>query len=65
MEIITLNNKDYYVKPGEFMIQPHAEYNNLKIYPKVGELERIIGLLSDLAEHTPDATNQYATSKIR
>lgn len=56
MEIITLNNKDYYVKPGEFVIQPHAEYNNLRIYPKVGELERIIGLLNDLAENTPGAT---------
>jgi tetratricopeptide (TPR) repeat protein len=51
MEIITLNNKEYYVKPGEFVIQPHAEYNNLKIYPKVGEMERIIGLLNDLVEH--------------
>jgi tetratricopeptide (TPR) repeat protein len=56
MEVITLNNKDYYVKPGEFVVQPHQEYNNLKIYPKVGELERIIGLLSDLAEEKNDAT---------
>jgi len=52
MEIIKLNNKEYYVKPDEFIIQPHAEYNNLRIYPKVGELERIIGLLNDLVEHT-------------
>jgi tetratricopeptide (TPR) repeat protein/cephalosporin hydroxylase len=56
MEVITLNNKDYYVKPGEFVVQPHAEYNNLIIYPKVGELERIAGLLNDLVEGRTDAT---------
>jgi predicted O-methyltransferase YrrM len=56
MEIITLNNKDYYVKPGEFVVQPHTEYNNLKIYPKVGELERIAGLLNDVVEGTANAT---------
>jgi tetratricopeptide (TPR) repeat protein len=50
METIILNQQEYHVNPNEFIIQPHAEYNNLKIYPKVGELERIIGLLNDLTE---------------
>ena len=56
MEAITLNNHEYYVKPGEFTIAPHTEYNNLIIYPKVGALERIIGLLNDIVEHIPHPT---------
>jgi hypothetical protein len=51
-EIITLNNNIYYTLPKEFILVPHEEYNNLQIYPKVGELERIIGLLNDLIENT-------------
>jgi predicted O-methyltransferase YrrM/tetratricopeptide (TPR) repeat protein len=54
MEIIKLNGFEYHVKKDEFVIQPHAEYNNLRIYPKVGKLERIIGLLNDLTEHVTD-----------
>jgi predicted O-methyltransferase YrrM/tetratricopeptide (TPR) repeat protein len=50
METIRLNGLDYTVKKGEFIIEPHLEYNNLKIYPEVGRLERIIGLLNDLVE---------------
>jgi len=56
MEILTLNKKEYYVKPGEFTIKPHQEYNTLKIYPKVAELERISGLLNDLVEHIQHPT---------
>jgi len=56
MEQLTLNGFEYSVKPGEFEIQPHLEYNNLQIYPKVGELERIIGLLNDLTENKTDST---------
>jgi len=37
-------------------MRPHTEYNNLRIYPKVGELERIVGLLNDLAEGEPSST---------
>jgi tetratricopeptide (TPR) repeat protein/cephalosporin hydroxylase len=50
MQDITLSGKKYRVKQNEFIIKPHMEYNNLIIYPKVGELERIIGLLNDLTE---------------
>ena len=56
MEVLRLNQRDYHVKPGDFTLKPHAEYNNLRIYPKVGELERIAGLLSDLAEEEPSPT---------
>jgi len=55
MEIIKLNNFEYMAKKNEFILTPHNEYNNLKIYPKVGELERIVGLLNDLIETTSDA----------
>lgn len=37
-------------------MKPHKEYNNLRIYPKVGELERTAGLLNDLAENEPHST---------
>ena len=56
MENITINGREYLTERGEFTIKPHLEYNNLKIYPKVGELERIIGLLNDLVENKDDAT---------
>jgi len=47
MEVLKLNGCNYTVKKDEFAIQPHLEYNNLKIYPEVGRLERIVGLLND------------------
>lgn len=56
MDSIILNGKEYNIKKDEFIIKPHTEYNNLKIYPKVGELERIIGLLNDLIENKSDAS---------
>lgn len=54
METLTLNGYEYTSKKGEFVIEPHMEYNNLKIYPEVGRLERIIGLLNDLVEKRKD-----------
>ncbi len=33
-----------------FALEPHPVYNNLRIYPERGRLERHIGLLCDLAE---------------
>lgn len=51
MDIIKLNQFEYIVKKDEFIIEPHLEYNNLKIYPEVGKLERVIGLLNDLIEN--------------
>jgi predicted O-methyltransferase YrrM/glycosyltransferase involved in cell wall biosynthesis len=56
MQTISLNGYEYNIKPDDFVIKPHQEYNNLKIYPKVGELERIIGLLNDLTENKYDST---------
>ena len=56
METLTLNGKPYNARKGEFVIKPHAEYNSLTIYPKVGELERVVGLLSDLVESKPNET---------
>lgn len=56
MQTIRLNDFEYTVKDDEFIIHPHTEYNNLVIYPKVGELERIVGLLNDLAENKSDTS---------
>ena len=55
METLKLNGFEYICKKDEFVIEPHLEYNNLKIYPKIGELERIIGLLNDLTENIPNS----------
>jgi len=55
-ETITLNQATYNVKKDEFILQSHPEYNNLKIYPKVGELERLVGLLNDLVEDKVEPT---------
>jgi glycosyltransferase involved in cell wall biosynthesis len=38
------------VSEEEFALEPHAAYNNLRIYPERGFLERHCGLLCDLAE---------------
>jgi predicted O-methyltransferase YrrM len=56
METLRINQRLYYVKPDEFVLKPHEEYNNLRIYPKVGELERVAGLLCDLTEGRTDST---------
>lgn len=56
MEVLKLNGFNYTVKKGEFIIQPHLEYNNLKIYPEVGRIERIVGLLNDLVETRKEST---------
>ena len=53
---MAIRGNDFNVKPNEFVIEPHIEYNNLKIYPKVGYLERIIGLLNDITENNTDST---------
>jgi hypothetical protein len=56
MKTITLNQFEYSVNEDDFIIKPHQEYNNLIIYPKIGELERIVGLLSDLSENKSNNT---------
>ena len=47
---LQLNGVTLRVNEGDFPIQPHAEYFNLKIYPDVGRCERIVGLLADVIE---------------
>ena len=47
---LQLNGVTLRVKEGDFPVQPHAEYFNLKIYPDVGRCERIVGLLADVIE---------------
>jgi predicted O-methyltransferase YrrM len=42
-----LNNKDFYVGDMEFSEYKHPEYTTLKIIPKLGELEREIGLIKE------------------
>ena len=57
MPSIQLNGRSYNVKDGEFKPLFHAEYNNLKLFPDAGHLERHIGLLTDLTdalEEVPD-----------
>ena len=47
---LDINRFTYNVKPDDFPLVPHEEYFNLKLYPEVGRLERIIGLLCDTVE---------------
>lgn len=46
--IVNLNKKNYIVQSGEFIIDQPVEYNNLAVYPKVGEYERLASLLAEL-----------------
>jgi tetratricopeptide (TPR) repeat protein len=59
MKSVLLNGHTYYVEDYEFQHIIHNEYNNLKIYPDVGILERYIGLIRDLAETTKPFIFQY------
>ena len=57
MPSVKLNGRSYDAKSGEFNPMFHAEYNNLKLFPDAGVLERHIGLLTDLTdalEEVPD-----------
>ena len=47
--IKSINNKTYQVLPEEFVVVEHPTYNNLKIIPEVGEMERIVSLLRELS----------------
>jgi hypothetical protein len=44
-----INNKSYFLNEDEFKKIEHSQYNNLKILDKLGEFERIIGLIKELA----------------
>jgi hypothetical protein len=48
--MITLNKKSYNCNQDDYTSLSHKEYNSLKIYPIVGDLERHIGLLNDITE---------------
>jgi FkbM family methyltransferase len=50
MQNLVLNKDKIYCNPNDYETVNHQEYFNLKIIPKIGELEREIGLLNDLAE---------------
>lgn len=58
MPTVRLNGHEYNVSDGEFPVVPHAEYNNLEIRPRVGELERLIGLLADIADAHADRADR-------
>ena len=47
---IFVNNKYLQIKDYECIRIIHDKYNNLKIYPKIGYCDRIVGLLRDLSE---------------
>jgi predicted O-methyltransferase YrrM len=48
--MLTINNKKYHCNPSDYDPIHIQEFCNLKIYKKVGELERYIGLINDLSE---------------
>jgi predicted O-methyltransferase YrrM len=56
MEPLSINGFNYIFKKDEIIQKYHPEYNNLIIYPKVGELERTVGLLNELTENKTDSS---------
>ena len=46
---VKLNGKEYAVNSNEFEHQPHERYTNLLIRKDIGELERIVSLINELA----------------
>lgn len=50
MKSVVLNKNKYIVLEDEFRNSYHDEYNNLILFPRLGVLERDIGLISDLAD---------------
>ena len=50
MTEITLNKKKYLVNNEEFPIYDHPQYTSILLRPKVGVLEKEIGLINDLNE---------------
>lgn len=43
-----INKKEYKINPDDFIHYPHQDYNNLRILPRVGMLERHAGILIDI-----------------
>jgi predicted O-methyltransferase YrrM len=56
MNKIIINKDPYFCNSSDFQQLPHDEYNNLIILPKVGELERLVGLVNDLSEIVKNPT---------
>ena len=50
MQQISICNQNYYCNLEDYEELQHKEYNNLKLYPIIGKLERYIGLLNNLCE---------------
>lgn len=50
MKVLEINKEKYLINADEYKQKYHEEYNNLIILPKVGEMEREIGLINDIAE---------------
>ena len=46
--IETINKENLWIKENEFMIVPHEEFNNLKIFNMLGLYERLVSLLKEL-----------------
>jgi FkbM family methyltransferase len=53
MNSISINKKKIYCDPNAYPEFKHDEYNNLKLYPIIGNLERYAGLLNDLSDLFP------------
>jgi len=49
-KVVNINKRDYIVSLEEYCKKPHDDYNNLIILDKLGEHEKIIGLINDLTE---------------
>uniref|UniRef100_A0A6C0HF63 Glycosyltransferase 2-like domain-containing protein n=1 Tax=viral metagenome TaxID=1070528 RepID=A0A6C0HF63_9ZZZZ len=63
MTILELNKDKYIVNQDDYKKLHHEEYNNLIIYPKVGEMEREIGLINDIGETLTNPCFIYIGSK--
>jgi len=63
MKVLEINKDKYLVNSSDYKQKHHEEYNNLIILPKVGEMEREIGLINDLAETLYEPSFAYIGSK--
>lgn len=71
---ILIDKVEYIVSEDEFVSYTHPEYNNLKLYYQLAEVERVVGLLNDLrltfgcviqcSEYTTRAFGGYLQDQI-
>ena len=57
--MLNINKFNYSCNPEDYKLTHIQEFCNLKIYKKVGELERYIGLLNDLTDIFPNTSQKY------